>query len=153
MMGLELAFVAILALSACARIPAEVLKEVPSPDGGAGGTVGIDSSGEGGQSVGGNGGNSSIAAGSAGAAPQLTELHPGYRQALCLDCHGSVAPYPHASSGFRPPDCVGCHGYNGAPHRDHAVPENSGCPDCHGTVAHVPKFVAPAHCVSCHFQR
>jgi hypothetical protein len=70
-----------------------------------------------------------------------------------LTCHGSITPYPHGSEAYRPTDCVRCHGYNGAPHRDHAVVSNPGCPDCHSSVEHTPRFNAPVDCVKCHYQR
>jgi hypothetical protein len=138
---------------ACAREPAEVIREVPAPDAGDGAGASAGPSGSAGGANSELGGNTSVA-GSTSIGPQLTEAsHPGYQQPLCFDCHGPVAIYPHLDSAYHPPDCVACHGNNGAPRRDHAVVANPGCPSCHGTVSHVPMFSAPTDCVKCHGAR
>jgi hypothetical protein len=140
----------LVAVAACVREAPETITEVPVPNGGIGGTTASTST----RTTGGTrpaetdaGNDASVPLG-----PRLTDEHQGYWQALCFDCHGGVAPYPHTNSNYRPPDCVACHGFNGSPHRDHAVIENPGCPDCHRAVAHVPKFTAPSDCVRCHNQ-
>ena len=161
---------AVFATVACAREAPEVIKEVPSPSSCDGGAAAFESAdwGDSTGSVAGRSGRGGEddprgagarsgevrdgATGAQGARPRLTASHPGFSQALCFECNGTVTPYPHRGSGFRPSVCASCHGYNGAPHGDHAVAENSGCPNCHGTVVHVPKFVAPADCIGCRHQ-
>ncbi|MGC4067125.1 MAG: hypothetical protein QM784_21295 [Polyangiaceae bacterium] len=133
---------------ACNRGPAEVIREVPTDNGGMAGSAGDSSDGDSGATT--RGGASNETSSSQGTAIILDESHPGYRQPACLNCHGSVAPLPHKNETYRPPDCANCHGGNGAPTRDHAVIENSGCANCHSSVAHVPTFTAPADCVVCH---
>jgi hypothetical protein len=133
---------------ACNRDPAEEIKEVPAGDGGAGGQLGAspdDDTGDLPKASSGGGSSSERST-----ATILNESHPGYRQPECLNCHGSVAPLPHADKTYRAPDCANCHGGNGAPTRDHAVIENTGCANCHSSVNHVPSFTAPTDCVVCH---
>lgn len=161
------ALLVLLCVSACAREAPETIREVPVPNRGDGGASGNPSTGEGGAgatnagATNSGGGASATNAGGGGndltettaKIPHLKESHSGYGQALCLTCHGSITPYPHGSEAYRPTDCVRCHGYNGAPHRDHAVVSNPGCPDCHSSVEHTPRFNAPVDCVKCHYQR
>lgn len=133
---------------ACAREPAEVIREVPVPEVGGGANAGSRASAGGAFLA--LGGTSNMI-GSRSIGPQLTEAtHSGYQQPQCFDCHGPVVVYPHVDVAYRPPDCVACHGHNGAPQRDHAVIGNPGCANCHSAVTHVPTFVAPADCVNCH---
>ncbi|MCK5796807.1 MAG: hypothetical protein KAI47_06485 [Deltaproteobacteria bacterium] len=86
--------------------------------------------------------------------PKLTSSHSGWKKSLCFSCHdGTTAKYPHGSKGYKEPKCGECHSYNGAPHKDHATTNNSGCKGCHTTTQddHGNKFTAPADCVACHF--
>lgn len=137
-------------MGACAREAPEVIQEVPAPSAASGGAAGSDAT----QNVGGTldpGSGTAQVAGAPAVGRELSESsHPGFRQPLCFDCHGTVAVYRHVDVTYRPQDCVACHGDNGAPHREHAVVGNPGCPSCHATVRHVPKFDAPADCVACH---
>jgi len=83
-----------------------------------------------------------------GIGPHINDTHPGWKNPLCLSCHnGNKVKYPHQGSGYTPPTCVSCHGYNGAPHKDHAVKE------CHTSdlSPHVINFNAPNDCIQCHF--
>jgi hypothetical protein len=146
-----------LVTSGCAREAPETIREVPVPNRGGGGASGNPSIGEGGDIAtdggwGGGGGGTDLSE-ITPQVPHLNESHSGYGQALCFTCHGSVSSYLHGSEAYRPTDCVRCHGYNGAPHRDHAVVSNPGCPDCHSSVEHTRNFKAPVDCVKCHYQR
>ena len=82
---------------------------------------------------------------------ELDDGHPGWRQALCFDCHGKTTGYPHGGSGRREPGCRDCHGTNGAPLSEHAS-ERQGCAGsaCHDSVSHATSFQAPADCRGCH---
>lgn len=80
----------------------------------------------------------------------LGATHVGWSQPMCFGCHRVTAPYPHGSAYGGPQECAACHGYNGAPHADHAVAENTACAECHAAVTHTPRFEAPADCLRCH---
>ncbi len=84
--------------------------------------------------------------------PKLTSTHSGWKKPLCFDCHdGTTAKYPHSGQSHKEPQCAVCHGYNGAPHKSHATPGNSGCMNCHASTTHASKFTVPDDCVDCHF--
>jgi hypothetical protein len=83
-------------------------------------------------------------------AGDLTEDHPGWKNALCFDCHGKTTGYPHGADR-REPGCRDCHGGNGAPLEAHAG-ERQSCSTggCHGSTGHIAVFSAPADCAGCH---
>lgn len=81
-------------------------------------------------------------------AGDLTEDHPGWRNALCFDCHGKTTSYPHGGDR-REPGCRECHGGNGAPLEAHAGDRQS-CASCHGATGHLAVFNEPADCAGCH---